>query len=421
MRPLRPCACCARCALGIGRRYIAGLIFLRENDVFAHWPFWRGGMQKTGLAFAPTLGPARLFMDSTVTIDLRHVARGLEISLRQIQAVVELLDEGNTVPFITRYRKDQTGGADEEQIREIQARLTKMRLLADRKQTILRSIEAQGKLTEKLAKQIQTATTTKRLEDLYLPYKPKKQTLATLARSRGLEELAQEILAASPACTDLDARARDFANPDRQVPSAADALLGAGHILAEQFSERADLRQRLTRDLSSAPASSLRPELAASRPAAVNRRAARPQRRWPRRRLVTPEAAAAAEQTSPSSHGPQPVSMEEAEVAPVVEQSNVHAVETELPAIEDAAAVAENAAVEEAGEDVAAAEATEANETETVEPAEVAEATARSKSLKPPSTPSRLPLNRRRLPTAALRRSHLRGSAPPRKGEHAPS
>ena len=184
-------------------------------------------------------------MASTVTIDLRHVARGLDFPLRQIQAVVELLDEGNTVPFITRYRKDQTGGLDEEQIREIQDRLAKMRLLADRKQTILRSIEAQGKLTEKLAKQILSATTTKRLEDLYLPYKPKKQTLATLARSRGLEELAREILEAAQSANDLDARARDFANPDRQVPSGADALLGAGHILAEQFSERADLRQRL--------------------------------------------------------------------------------------------------------------------------------------------------------------------------------
>jgi len=184
-------------------------------------------------------------MASTVTIDLRHVARGLDFPLRQVQAVVELLDEGNTVPFITRYRKDQTGGLDEEQIREIQDRLAKMRLLAERKQTVLRSIEAQGKLTEKLAKQILSATTTKRLEDLYLPFKPKKQTLATLARSRGLEEFATEILEAAPSALDLDARARDYANPDRQVPSAADALLGAGHILAEQFSERADLRQRL--------------------------------------------------------------------------------------------------------------------------------------------------------------------------------
>ncbi len=184
-------------------------------------------------------------MVTTVTIDLRQVARGLDVPLRQVQAVVELLDEGNTVPFITRYRKDQTGGLDEEQIREIQARLTRMRMLADRKQTILRSIESQGKLTEKLAKQILSATTAKRLEDLYLPYKPKKQTLATLARSRGLELLAREILEAAPNCLDLDARAADFINPDRQVPTAADALLGAGHILAEQFSEQAELRQQL--------------------------------------------------------------------------------------------------------------------------------------------------------------------------------
>ena len=184
-------------------------------------------------------------MATTVTIDLRHVARGLGTPLPQVQAVVELLDDGNTVPFITRYRKDQTGGLDEEQIRQIQDRLAKMRQLADRKQTILRSIESQGKLTEALSKKIFSATTTKRLEDLYLPFRPKKQTLATQARERGLEGLAREILEADPACADLDARATDFANPDRQVPSAANALLGAGHILAEQFSERADLRQKL--------------------------------------------------------------------------------------------------------------------------------------------------------------------------------
>jgi uncharacterized protein len=105
-------------------------------------------------------------MADPVTINLRHLARGLDIPIEQVEAVVELLDEGNTVPFITRYRKDQTKGLDEEQIREIQARLAKARLLAERKQTILRSIEAQGKLTEKLARQIQGASTTKRLEDL---------------------------------------------------------------------------------------------------------------------------------------------------------------------------------------------------------------------------------------------------------------
>ncbi len=184
-------------------------------------------------------------MGDPVTINLRHVARGLGLPLGQVQAVLELLDEANTVPFITRYRKDRTGGLDEEQIRQIQARLAKLRLLAERKQTILRSIESQGKLTEKLSKQIRNAGTAKRLEDLYLPYKPKKLTLATSARSRGLEPLANEILAAETGCADLDSRARDFVNPDRQVPTPADALLGAGHIIAEQFSERAELRQRL--------------------------------------------------------------------------------------------------------------------------------------------------------------------------------
>jgi uncharacterized protein len=184
-------------------------------------------------------------MSSTVTIDLRQVARGLDIPLKQVQATVELLDEGNTVPFITRYRKDRTGGLDEEQVRTIQDRLAKMRQLSERKQTILRSIESQGKLTEQLTKQILAAATTKRLEDLYLPFKPKKQTLATTARSRGLEQLAQEILAADPIALKLDARAADYASIDRQVPSGADALLGAGHILAEQFSENAEVRQRL--------------------------------------------------------------------------------------------------------------------------------------------------------------------------------
>jgi uncharacterized protein len=184
-------------------------------------------------------------MAEPVTIDLRHVARGLGIPLRQVEAVVELLDDGNTVPFITRYRKDATGSLDEDQIRQIQSRLKKLRLLAERKETILRSIESQGKLTDKLARQILAASTTKRLEDLYLPFKPKKQTLATLARSRGLEPLAQEILNAAVSREDLDKRAADFINPDRQVPTAAAALLGAGHILTEWFSEQAELRHRL--------------------------------------------------------------------------------------------------------------------------------------------------------------------------------
>jgi uncharacterized protein len=184
-------------------------------------------------------------MASTTAIDLGQVSQTLGLAAARVQTVVDLLDAGNTVPFITRYRKDQTGGMDEEQIRAVQSRVLKLRLLAERKQTILRSIDSQGKLTAELAAEIAAADTPRRLEDLYLPYKPRKQTLATIARDRGLEPLADEILNANPACADLDARAADFISVDRKVATAADALLGAGHILAEWFSERADLRGKL--------------------------------------------------------------------------------------------------------------------------------------------------------------------------------
>jgi len=182
---------------------------------------------------------------TTLPLDLKPVAQHVNLPLGQVRAVVELLDAGNTVPFITRYRKDQTGGLDEEQIRQIEGRVAKLRLLVDRKQTILRSIESQGKLTAQLAADIEAADNTKQLEDLYLPFKPKRQILASVALERGLGPLAQEVLTASPDAADLDQRAKEFVNPDRGLASVADVLLGVGHILAETFSERADLRQRL--------------------------------------------------------------------------------------------------------------------------------------------------------------------------------
>ena len=128
-------------------------------------------------------------LDVAMNFDLGHVARDLGIPIDRIQRTVHMLDEGNTVPFITRYRKDQTGGLDEDAIRHIQDRVTRWRQLVERKQTILKSIEAQGKLTPELANQINSADSLKRLEDLYLPFKPKKQNLATKAREQGLEPL----------------------------------------------------------------------------------------------------------------------------------------------------------------------------------------------------------------------------------------
>src|ERR1700732_4752101 len=129
----------------------------------------------------------------TSHLDLSRIAQDLQIRKVQVEAVVQLLDEGNTIPFITRYRKERTGGLDEEVLRTIQERIGQLRQLAERKQKILRSIDNQGKLTDELRSAILTADNPKRLEDLYLPYKPKKRTLATAARAKGLEPLAVHI------------------------------------------------------------------------------------------------------------------------------------------------------------------------------------------------------------------------------------
>lgn len=183
-------------------------------------------------------------MPSATAIDYPRLARDLELDPDAIARTVALLDDGNTVPFITRYRRDQTGGLDEQQIAHVRDSVTRLRQLDERKQTILRSIESQNKLTDALRREIEHADSVKRLEDLYLPFRPKKQSLATRAREQGLGPLADEILAGAKECADLDARAADFVNTDKGVTDAALALLGAGHILAEEFSERADLRQR---------------------------------------------------------------------------------------------------------------------------------------------------------------------------------
>src|SRR5262245_28109171 len=184
-------------------------------------------------------------MAPAIAIDYARLTRELGIDPNAVARTVALLDEGNTVPFITRYRRDETGGLNEEQIGRIRAAVSKLRQLEERKHTILRSIESQNALTEDLRLQIERADSIKRLEDLYLPYRPKKQTLATKAQEQGLAPLADEILSQAKSCAALDARAADFVNVDKCVPDAATALLGAGHILAERFSEDADVRQKI--------------------------------------------------------------------------------------------------------------------------------------------------------------------------------
>lgn len=174
--------------------------------------------------------------------DLSRIAQDLQIRKVQVENVVQLLDESNTVPFITRYRKERTGGLKEDVIRQIQERVQHLRQLADRKQTILKSIEGQGKLTEELHKAILAAETPKRLEDLYLPYKPKKRTLATVARERGLEPLAQAIWSRDPAVANLAEVLPTLVNPEKELNTPEEVLLGAQHIIAEMIAETADLR-----------------------------------------------------------------------------------------------------------------------------------------------------------------------------------
>ena len=175
-------------------------------------------------------------------LDLSRIAQDLQIRKMHVENVVQLLDEGNTVPFITRYRKERTGGLNEDVIRRIQHRIGQMRHLADRKQTILKSIENQGKLTDDLRAAILAAESPKRLEDLYLPYKPKKRSLASDAREKGLEPLALSIWSRDLAVANLAELLPNMLNPEKQLISVEDVLTGVKHILAELISELADLR-----------------------------------------------------------------------------------------------------------------------------------------------------------------------------------
>ncbi|HEU0265605.1 MAG TPA: Tex-like N-terminal domain-containing protein, partial [Geobacterales bacterium] len=173
------------------------------------------------------------------------------LRLGQVVSVAELLREGGTVPFIARYRKERTGELDEVAIRTIEERLAYLSELEERKNVIRRSIDEQGKLSSELATRIDSCRQKTELEDLYLPYKPKRRTKATIARERGLEPLADLIAAQEITSGTLDEVALPFVDLDRDVPDAAAALAGASHNLAERLAEDADSRgfvRRLTAD-----------------------------------------------------------------------------------------------------------------------------------------------------------------------------
>ena len=177
------------------------------------------------------------------------IAKELKISPHQSDAVIKLLDEGNTIPFISRYRKEATGELDEEKIRLISERLTYLRNFVKRQEEILGRIEEQGKLTDELRAAIEATAKLQELEDIYLPYKQKKRTRASIAKEKGLEPLSAAMLLQSESKGDAKDYASRFINEEKGVASADDALAGAMDIIAEAISEDAALRQQLRRFL----------------------------------------------------------------------------------------------------------------------------------------------------------------------------
>lgn len=176
---------------------------------------------------------------------LKHLCEVVNVPERGVNAVIELLDGGGTVPFIARYRKEQTGNLDEVQIREIEEKLAYFRDLMARRETILASIAEQGKLSDELKARINATLDKSELEDLYLPYRPKRRTKATIAREKGLEPLALYLWGQKPGAEPLDSFATNFVNGESGVAIVEEALEGARHIVAEMISEDADLRKAL--------------------------------------------------------------------------------------------------------------------------------------------------------------------------------
>ncbi len=172
---------------------------------------------------------------------IQGLTQELQVKKWQVEAAVKLIDEGNTIPFISRYRKEATGSLNDEQLRQLHERLTYLRNLEDKKAQVLSSIEEQGKLTPELKAQIEAAETLVVVEDLYRPYRPKRRTRATIAKEKGLEPLANLIMLQMTKKT-LKEEAQAFINPEKEVNTADDAIAGAKDIIAEYISDEADYR-----------------------------------------------------------------------------------------------------------------------------------------------------------------------------------
>ena len=176
---------------------------------------------------------------------IQTIARELDKDPRHIENVVQLLDEGNTIPFIARYRKELHGAMDDTSLRTLEERLQYLRGLEERRETVKNAVAEQGKLTEELAAAIDAAGTLAEVEDLYRPYKQKRRTRATMAREKGLAPLAELLFAQGRDCPRPEEAARDYIDPEKGVETVEDALQGASDIIAEQISDDAAIRKTL--------------------------------------------------------------------------------------------------------------------------------------------------------------------------------
>ena len=172
---------------------------------------------------------------------IQKLTEELQVKKWQVEAAVKLIDEGNTIPFISRYRKEATGALNDEQLRDLGERLTYLRNLEDKKAQVISSIEEQGKLTEELKKSIEAAQTQVAVDDLYRPYRPKRRTRATMAKEKGLEGLANIILL-QMTTTPLETEAESYLSEEKGVATVQEAIAGAMDIIAESISDEADYR-----------------------------------------------------------------------------------------------------------------------------------------------------------------------------------
>ncbi len=174
---------------------------------------------------------------------IKKLSEELSIGINQVENAVKLIDEGNTVAFISRYRKEATGSLDDSQMRELFTRLNYLRSFEERKEEIIRLIDSQGKLTDEILEALDKAKKLTELEDIYRPYKQKKRTRASIAKEKGLEPLADTIFEQSIICASLDDIAKEYIDPERGVETSEDALNGASDIIAENISNNAEYRK----------------------------------------------------------------------------------------------------------------------------------------------------------------------------------